>query len=113
MSNGDSDYPHQYAVRLSEVAEVNIESAFDFLFMRDPNFAYEWRRGLTEKIRGLSVMPRRYPLTRDSEQNSVETRRFLYEYHGIVYRVTYAISGTDGSDPLVRILRVRHGAREH
>lgn len=111
MIGGGDEEPTRYEVRLSEGAEGEIESAFDFLFARDPNLAIEWRRWLIDAVTGLSEMPRRYPLSADSEPAGIEIRYLLYKFRRIVYRVTYTIRDTDTEQAFVRILRLRHTAQ--
>lgn len=112
MIDFEDDQPRQYKVYFSEGAEAEIEAAFDFLFAKDPNLAYEWRRGLQEITDGLCQMPRRYPLQlTPAQQPAVDIRRLLYRYRGIVYRVTYAIKDSDDDESFVRVLRVRHSSQ--
>jgi plasmid stabilization system protein ParE len=111
MSGDQNEEARRYDVRLSEGVEAEIESAFDYLFARDPNLAIEWRRGLADAVAGLSEMPRRYPLSADSESAGIELRYLLYRFRGIIYRVTYTVKDADGEQAFVRILRLRHSAR--
>lgn len=112
MTENDDELPRQYELFFSEGAEAEIEEAFDYFFVKDPHFAFEWMRGLREATDSLTEMPRRYALDMSlSEESEAEIRRLLYWCGSVAYRVTYAIIETDESNPLVRILRVRHAAR--
>lgn len=67
-----------------------------------PDFAESWLWGLSKKITSLSKLPKRCPISPESEAFDVEVRQLLYGQKPHIYRILFSIQ-----DEKVYILRVR------
>lgn len=101
----------EYEIRISEPAEADIESAFEYLFLRDVAYAERWHEGLIEAINSLRTMPHRCSIAPDNHRYDHEVRQLWYGKRRSAYRILYTVF-EDPSDPYVWILRVRHHAQQ-
>ena len=98
-----------FDIKYSDVADMEIEETYMWIFSRDPIRADEWQSGLDASIRTLAEFPTRCPLAFEDEHFPFEVRQHLFGR----YRVLFTLLDTDndGIADTVRVLHVRHGAR--
>lgn len=112
--------PRLYEVRLSEPAEIEIETEFSRLENTvSPEYADRWHDGLTAQIDSLSLFPASHEVAPENDLCDVKVRRLLY--HGptkrrrggpsyrILFYIVEPVEGETGG--LVRVLHVWHGAK--
>ena|SRR5260221_10318584 len=99
-----------YCVVLTEIAEAEVDDIFFWLVGRNPNHAAKWLNGFRRSIATLSEFPERCQIAREDVLFDVPVRQHLFEKHRILY--TLIDSDGDGTAETVRILHVRHGARQ-
>ena len=122
MTNADYSEEPIYEVVISEEAEVNIDAIYDWLFIRDPNFAASLRGDLRRVI--LSELPNfPGPLSHSIDQEAtelygIEIRRLLYKGPKvrrvpIAYRVLFTLLPPRGGEgeTIIRVLRILHGSQ--
>jgi toxin ParE1/3/4 len=97
----------KYEVLIMPSAEAELEAAYRWLFERDPEAAGAWFNGALDAFLKLETLPERCPLAPESDAFDHEIRQLLYGRRQHAYRILYDISGDT-----VRILHIRHGARE-
>ncbi|HWE01232.1 MAG TPA: type II toxin-antitoxin system RelE/ParE family toxin [Tepidisphaeraceae bacterium] len=95
----------KYRVELTENAQREAAAAYDWHAERNARAA-AWFSGVVDAIEGLSEMPTRWGLARESAEFDEPVRQLLYGRSPHVYRVLF-ISRSD----VVFVVRVRHGAR--
>ena len=101
-----------YEVRLSEPAESDIDSHYQFLFMRDPRLADTWRTLLTEVVASLSELPHRCSIAPESGRFQQVIRQLWFGSRNSSWRIVYTVIEDASTDTyLVKILRVRHHAQ--
>jgi plasmid stabilization system protein ParE len=98
-----------YAVELTRRAERDLDNLYEFLSAEDSKVIRRWFNGLENAIYKLQGLPRRCPRAPESRRTSPSLRHFLYGSKPNVYRVLYEV---DESRELVRVLTIRHGARD-
>jgi len=103
-----------YRVEITEVAEAKAEQAWFWLIGVSPETAGIWYDGLLEAFEGLADMPHRFPEVQGFEQSAARVRMLLYGRRANMYRVLFRVieePRDDGTDGIVRVLHVTHGAR--
>lgn len=98
----------KYEVLISASAEADLEQAYCWLSERAPEAAVKWYNGLVDAVLKLEKFPERCPLAPESRAFKREIRQLIYGKRQHAYRILFDVSGET-----VRILHVRHGAREH
>jgi plasmid stabilization system protein ParE len=89
-------------------AEAELEAAYLWLSERDPEAAVAWYNGALDALSTLETFPGRCPLAPECDALEHKIRQLLYGRRRHAYRILFDISGKT-----VRILHIRHGAREH
>ena len=89
-------------------AESELEAAYLWLLERNPEAAVTWYNGALDAFCTLETFPERCPLVPESTSFDHEIRQLLYGRPQHAYRILFDVAGET-----VRILHVRHGAREH
>ena len=97
-----------YSVKLTAPAEADAYKAFEYIREDAPERAEEWLTGLFQEIDTLGEMPRRCPVITESREIRREVRQLLYG----AYRILFDIQEETPEEALVRVLRIRHGARD-
>lgn len=99
-----------YEVIISEPAEAEASEAFLWPNRVSPGFAKRWYSGLLDAIDSLNTFPKRCPLAPENESfPDVEVRHLIYRQGKTVYRIVFCIFEPDA----VRVLHIRHAAREY
>jgi plasmid stabilization system protein ParE len=101
-----------YVVEITEAAEAEIDETYLYLLMRNPNAATRWHDALVRAISSLEFMPTRCSPAPDAAAFEGEIRQHLYTFVRTTYRVIFRLL-PDETPPIVRVLRVRHGSRQH
>ncbi len=90
-----------YRVEVAPAARDDITAIYAYIIALDSVRAAErWLVGLSERLDGLQVAPRRFRRVETGEKDGMELLRALYFSH----RGLFAIDGD-----VVRVLNVRHG----
>jgi plasmid stabilization system protein ParE len=89
-------------------AEAELEAAYLWLRERNPEAAAAWYNGALEAFCSLETFPERCPLAPESSDFGRAIRQLLYGKRQHAYRILFDVAGEK-----VRILHVRHGAREY
>lgn len=97
----------EYRVEIDPVALSEIEEAYCWPAERAPAEAVEWFNSLSCAIASLREMPERCPLAPENDAFAEEIRHLLYGRRSGAYRVIFTLVGG-----VVRVLCLRHGARE-
>ncbi len=97
-----------YSVKLTAPAESDAYQAFEYIREDAPERAEAWLIGFFQEIETLSMMPRRCPVIAESRNVGREIRHLLYDS----YRILFDVQEETANGPLVRVLRIRHGARD-
>src|SRR5437660_12710683 len=114
MSENEAGNLPLYEVRLSEPAEIEIEAAYLGRMRFGQPAADRWYAGLARALESLSQLPRRCPVAPESDVLGGEVRQMIYGQGRGAYRVLYRVlEPEEGSPGIVRILHVRHAARQH
>jgi plasmid stabilization system protein ParE len=101
-----------YQVEISSVAEAEADQAFLWMAQQiSQEAAKQWYQGLLHAIESLAKMPRRCPLAPENSAFSVEVRQLLYGKGRGKYRVIFTII-ENSNNPTVRILHIRHSAKQ-
>jgi len=98
----------KYEVLIMPSAEAELEKAYLWLYERNPEAAVVWFNGALESFLTLEIFPERCPLAPESNAFDHAIRQLLYGKRQHAYRILFDISAET-----VRILHIRHGAREH
>jgi len=102
----------RYDVALSEPAEAELDAAFDYLFLRSPDYAFEWRDQFEAALVKLEEMPQRYAYAPENDHYPIDIRQIWFGKGGSQHRLVFTIIEPEGEHPgIVRILRVRHAAQ--
>lgn len=90
-------------------AEAELEAAYLWIAERNPEAAAKWYNGLLDAILTLETLPERCPPAPERKVFGREIRQLLHGNRRYAYRVLFDVTeaGT------VRILHVRHSARQH
>src|SRR5512133_2047560 len=89
-------------------AAADLEAAYLWLAERSPEAAAAWYNGAVDAVLSLEAFPERCPLAPESDAFDHEIRQLLHGKRQHAYRILYEVTGQT-----VRVLHVRHGAREH
>jgi plasmid stabilization system protein ParE len=95
-----------FQVKVTPIAEAQIEQAYLWYREHNSNFADRWFRGLMNTIATLQEKPRRCALAVEHKIFPEEVRQLLYGKSKNIYRVLFAIR-----DMTVYVLYVRHSAK--
>jgi len=98
-----------YRVDLAKNAEAELEELYLWVVERAPSQGAAWFNGLERAILALEQLPRRFRIAPESFDRDQPVRVFNYGRSPHVYRVFFTI---DESTKLVRVVHVRHGARQ-
>src|SRR5258708_1744874 len=96
----------------TEHAEADLDDTFQYYFLRDPNYADDWRRGLIDSVHTLSSFPARCTIAQESASFRQDVRLHLYRKGRTVFRILFLIIDNYEADlHVVQILRIQHGAK--
>lgn len=95
----------EFLVELSDRAQRDLAAIYEFIEADSSTQAFAWFIGLEEAVLSLSNQPERGTRTRENPA----LRQLLYGNKPHIYRVIYRIRKRARK---VRILHIRHGARE-
>ena len=98
----------KYEVLIMPTAEAELEAAYLWIAERAPEAAARWYNGLLDALLKLETLPERCPIAPESDAFKEEIRQLLYGKRQHMYRILF-----HGEGHSVRILHVRHGAREY
>ena len=98
-----------YVVELTRRAERDLDDLYEFLSAEDSKVIRRWFNGLENAIYSLEELPRRCPRAPESRRTNRPLRHLLYGTMPNIYRVLYEV---DESRKFVRVLTIRHGARD-
>jgi plasmid stabilization system protein ParE len=102
-----------YEVRLAEPAEIEIEAAYLGRMRFGQSVADRWYAGLARALESLSELPHRHPRAPESDVMGAAVRQMIYGRGRSAYRVLYRVFEPEqGTSGLVRVLHVRHAARQ-
>jgi plasmid stabilization system protein ParE len=94
-----------YRVELTTRADRDLRRIYRHVHADDAESAFAWFNGLEALVYSLDKLPNRGAITPESK----ELRHLLYGNRLHVYRIIYRVH--EGAKK-VRVLHVRHGARE-
>jgi plasmid stabilization system protein ParE len=95
-----------YRVEITEVAEADIQSQFDWWRLnRSPEQANRWYREIWTAIRSLRSSAKRCPTSKESELHPAGLRELSF---GLGRRPTHRIVFAIEKQDTVRIFRIRH-----
>ena len=97
----------KYKVLIMPSAEGELEEAYQWISERAPEAAVGWYNGALGACLTLETFPERSPLATESKTFEREIRQLIYGKGHHAYRILFDVSGRT-----VRILHIRHGARE-
>jgi plasmid stabilization system protein ParE len=98
-----------YRVELTTRAARDLASLYERISAEDSIAAARWFNGVETAIYTLSELPRRCPMAPESKKAKRPLRNLLYGNKPHIYRAVYEI---DEKARVVRIITIRHGARE-
>jgi len=98
----------KFHVIIQPPAAAEMDEACLWIAEHNPDAAVKWFLGLQEAIQGLATFPERCPLAPESDAFKEEIRQLIYGRRTGRYRIFFTIRGDS-----VRILHVRHGARNY
>ena len=101
-----------YRVDLTPRAVLDIEEAFEYIDQAAPTRAKHWLLGLMDAVYSLEDMPERFPVAPESEDLGKEIRHALYGKRTGIYRIIFRIYKDAPGEGVVRVICVRHGARD-
>lgn len=84
-----------FQVRLTRKAEIEIETAYQWLKERNPDYADQWFRDLMDTLATLQEKPRRCPLAIENDVFPEEIRQLLYGKRQQSYRPSVCDSGRE------------------
>jgi len=94
-----------FQVRLTRKAEIEIETAYQWIKERNPDYADQWFRDFMDTLATLQEKPRRCALAVENDVFPEEIRQLLYgKKQQSVYRILFVIR-----DYKVYVLHVCHG----
>lgn len=97
-----------YEVLIMPSAEAEFEAAYLWIAERNPDAAVKWYNGVLDALLTLETFPERCPLAPERDAFDHEIRQLLHGNRRHAYRILFDVEGRN-----VRILHIRHGAREH
>ena len=79
----------QYEIRMSELAEEDLENVGDYIafVLLNPTAAEDTVKGIRTQIRELQYFPERYKLDEDSVLAELGVRRFHFKEYKIFYKI--------------------------
>jgi toxin ParE1/3/4 len=98
-----------YRVEMTQRAARDLEYLYQYIHAESSPAAACWYNGLEEAIGPLERFPRRGRIAPEEIKAKRPLRHLLYGRKPHLFRVVYEI---DELDKAVRILTIRHGARE-
>jgi len=98
-----------YLVDLTTRAERDLDDLYEKINAAESIAAARWYNGLERAVYALERFPGRCPVAPESRRTRRPLRHLLYGKKPDVYRVIYEI---DESQKAVRVLTIRHGARD-
>lgn len=101
-----------YKVKLTAPAEADAYAAYEYIRELSPRIAEKWLRELFHEIFMLDEMPARCPVISEAEEIGKPLRQLLYGKRSGIYRIIFDIQEQSEEGPLVRVLRIWHGARD-
>ena len=95
----------QYKIRISELAEQDLENAGDYIAFKllNPIAAENMVKGIREQINKLEVFPASYELDDDSKLAELGIHKTYYKE----YKIFYTIDDNVKKIFIVRILHIR------
>jgi plasmid stabilization system protein ParE len=96
-----------YRCEVSPLAIHDAEEAYAWIAKDSPARAARWYQGLFRTIDTLRKHPYRCALAPESDDLGREVRQLLYGQRRGIYRILFSVVEPD----LIRIWRIRHGAR--
>ena len=93
-------------VILTDVAEVELESAYRWYAEHASDFAERWYNGFLEQLQSLANDPDRFSLAPESGDLIVPVRQMLYGHRRKTHRAVFAVR-----PEAVVVLRIRHVAQ--
>ena len=94
-----------YRIRITPRALADLEGIFDYITRDSPQNARKMIRTLLDAIDGLSILPGRFNVPRSGSVRGRQIRSMPVRPYLVRYRI-------DEAQKIVRILRIRHGARK-
>jgi plasmid stabilization system protein ParE len=98
-----------YRVELARRAARDLASLYEEKRADEFDAAARWFNGLEKAVGTLENLPRRSPAAPESRKTGRPLRHLLYGKKPHVYRVIFEI---DEPQEVVRVLSIRHGARQ-
>lgn len=98
----------KYEVVIVPSAEGELEAAYLWILTQAPEAAANWYNGVLDAIVTLETFPERCPLAPESRAFDHDIRQLIHGKRHHAYRILFDVTGRT-----VRILHIRHGAREH
>jgi addiction module RelE/StbE family toxin len=97
--------PETYRIRITPRALADLEGIFEYINRDSPQNAAKMIRTLLDAIDSLDILPRRFDVPRTGAVRGRQVRSMPVQPYLVRYRI-------DERERIVRILRVRHGARQ-
>jgi toxin ParE1/3/4 len=94
-----------YRIRITPRALADLEGIFEYISRDSPQNAAKMIRTLLDAIDSLDILPRRFDVPRTGSVRGRQVRSMPVRPYLVRYRI-------DERERKVRILRVRHGARQ-
>ncbi len=113
MPPDSSDDLPSYEVRLTEPAEMEVESAYLGRLRFGMQAAERWYAGLARAMESLAVFPHGFAHAPESDALGGNVRQLVYGKGRSSYRILYRVIDPAGQEPgIVRILHVRHASQK-
>jgi plasmid stabilization system protein ParE len=100
-----------YRVDLTPRAADDADSAAAYIRQFAPEAAHRWFTGLMDAVLSLEELPNRCPLAPEAELLGVPLRQLLYGKRWSRFRIVFRVY--DQPEPVVRVVAIRHGARDY
>ena len=97
-----------YQVEIGPSALREAEEAYLYIAQEAPDAAVKWFNSLVDTVYSLESLPNRCPLAPESADSDRQIRQLIYGKGSGRYRILFEITGS----AVVRVLHIRHGARE-
>lgn len=101
-----------YRVDLTPQALSDIEEAFQYIDQAAPTRSKRWLLRLMDAVNSLEDMPERFPIAPESKDFGKEIRQAIYGKRTGAYRIMFRIFQEAAGKGVVRVICVRHGARD-
>ena len=99
-----------YRVELSSRALHDLDVLYFEKNLEDSHSASLWFNGLQEAVDSLELLPNRCPVAPESKTTGRVLRQLFYGNKPHTYRIIFSV---DEDLQVVKILHIRHGAREN